>query len=40
MVDVESLYDVAENIDDDNVCEGSEYKHWVVWCHLNCLQFL
>lgn len=40
MVEVESLYDVEENIGDDNVCEGSDQKHQDVWCHFNCLQFL
>jgi hypothetical protein len=27
MVEVESFYDVEESIDDDNVCEASDYKH-------------
>lgn len=40
MVEVESLYDAKESIDDDSVCEGSDHKHWDVWCHFNCLQFL
>lgn len=40
MVEVESLYDAKESIDDDSVCEGSDQKHRDVWCHLNCLQFL
>ncbi len=40
MVEVESLYNVEENTNDDNVCKGSDQKHQDVQCHLNCLQFL
>jgi hypothetical protein len=40
MVDVASHCHIERNMDENNANEGSEQKHWDIWCDLSYLHFL